>query len=214
MGRRKKEPRSVHRQTIAHAAQKLFMEKGISATCMDEIAKAAGYSKATLYVYFANKEEIIRILVLESMRKLEEYLSAALSEHSSTKARYDAICRGLVQYQEQFPFYFNMALEKINLDFAEHNFLPEERETYEIGERINEKMEEFLKTGIQHGDLRSDLRRMPTIFSFWGMLSGLILTACGKEDYLEQEYHLSKPELLQYGFDMLYRCIAAKEETI
>ena len=33
----------------------LFMEKGIAATSMDDIAKAAGYSKATLYVYFENK---------------------------------------------------------------------------------------------------------------------------------------------------------------
>ena len=48
MGRRKKEPKSVHREKIATAASTLFMEKGIAATSMDDIAKAAGYSKATL----------------------------------------------------------------------------------------------------------------------------------------------------------------------
>ena len=47
MGRRKKEPKSVHREKIATAASALFMEKGIAATSMDDIAKAAGYSKAT-----------------------------------------------------------------------------------------------------------------------------------------------------------------------
>lgn len=67
MGRRKKEPKSVHREKIATAASTLFMEKGIAATSMDDIAKAAGYSKATLYVYFENKEEIVGILVLNSM---------------------------------------------------------------------------------------------------------------------------------------------------
>lgn len=59
MGRRKKEPKFVHREKIASAAQRLFMEKGIEAASMDDIAKAAGYSKATLYVYFKNKEEIV-----------------------------------------------------------------------------------------------------------------------------------------------------------
>ena len=49
MARRKKEPRSVHREKIASAASVLFMDKGIVATSMDDIAKAAGYSKATLY---------------------------------------------------------------------------------------------------------------------------------------------------------------------
>ena len=58
MARRKKEPKSVHRSNIASAASMLFMKKGITVTSMDDIAKAAGYSKATLYVYFKNKEEI------------------------------------------------------------------------------------------------------------------------------------------------------------
>ena len=63
MGRRKKEPRNVHRENIVSAASVLFMENGIAAASMDDIAKAAGYSKATLYVYFENKEEIVSILV-------------------------------------------------------------------------------------------------------------------------------------------------------
>ncbi len=39
MGRRKKEPKSVHRENIASAASILFMKKGIAATSMDDIAK-------------------------------------------------------------------------------------------------------------------------------------------------------------------------------
>ena len=43
MARRKKEPRSVHREAIAAAASQLFEKKGIAATSMDDVAKAAGY---------------------------------------------------------------------------------------------------------------------------------------------------------------------------
>ena len=43
MARRKKEPKIVHREKIASAASALFMNKGIAATSMDDIAKAAGY---------------------------------------------------------------------------------------------------------------------------------------------------------------------------
>ena len=111
MGRRKKEPRAVHRENIVSAASILFMENGIKATSMSDIAKAAGYSKATLYVYFENKEEIIGLLVLESMQKLYGYIVAALEEQQTTRARYDMICKGLIQYQEEFPFYFKMVLD-------------------------------------------------------------------------------------------------------
>ena len=214
MGRRKKEPRSVHRENIVSAASVLFMERGIAATSMDDIAKAAGYSKATLYVYFENKEEIVGILVLNSMKKLDDYISSALIQHEATKARYDFICRGLVQYQEEFPFYFKMVLDKINIDFESKNYLPEEKETYQIGEEINEKIKNFLLSGMEKGDLRNDLDIMPAIFNFWGMLSGIIQLAANKEEYIKKSMGLSKIKFLEYGFSLVYHSIAIKEKGL
>ncbi len=212
MARRKKEPKSVHREKIASAASVLFMERGIAATSMDDIAKAAGYSKATLYVYFENKEEIVGILALDSMKKLYHYIASALEQQQTTKEQYNFICRGLVQYQEEFPFYFKMVLDKINIDFERHDYLPEEKETYQIGEEINEKIKEFLISGIDKGDLRSNLKIMPTIFVFWGMLSGLIQLAENKEEYIKKAMGLSKVRFLEYGFHMLYCSIADSGE--
>ena len=214
MGRRKKEPRSVHRENIVSAASTLFMEKGIAATSMDNIAKSAGYSNATLYVYFENKEEIVGILALNSMKKLYDYISSALIQHETTKARYDFICRGLVQYQEEFPFYFKMVLDKINIDFEGKEYLPEERETYQIGEEINEKIKNFLLSGMEKGDLRNDLDIMPAIFNFWGMLSGIIQLASNKEEYIKKSMGLSKIKFLEYGFSLVYHSIANKENGL
>ena len=178
---------------------------------MDDIAKVAGYSKATLYVYFENKEEIVSILVLSSMKKLHDYISGALEQQEATKARYDGICRGLVQYQEEFPFYFKMVLDNINVDFESHDHLEEERETYQIGEEINEKIKHFLLSGMEKGDLRKDLEIMPAIFNFWGMLSGIIQLAANKEEYIKMSMGLSKKQFLEYGFSLIYHSIAAKE---
>ena len=214
MGRRKKEPISVHRENIVSAASILFMEKGIAATSMDDIAKAAGYSKATLYVYFENKEEIVGILVLNSMKKLYDYISSALIQHESTEARYNFICRSLVQYQEEFPFYFKMVLDKINIDFESQDYLPEEKETYQIGEEINEKIKDFLLSGMEKGELRGDLKIVPTIFNFWGMLSGIIQLAANKEEYINQSMGLSKKQFLEYGFSLIYHSIAIKERGL
>lgn len=211
MGRRKKEPESVHRERIASAASTLFMEKSIAEASMDDIAKAAGYSKATLYVYFQNKEEIISVLVLKSMEKLYHYISSALEQEKSTKARYELICRGLVQYQEEFPFYFRLALDKINIDLADGDSLSEDAKTYQVGEAINKALLDFLISGIEKGDLRSDLNPLLTILNFWGLLSGLIQLAAAKEAYIESRLDLSKDAFLEYGFLMLYLSIANTE---
>lgn len=214
MGRRKKEPKSVHRKNIAFAASKLFTEKGITATSMDDIAKAAGYSKATLYVYFENKEEIVGMLVLESMQKLYDCISFALEQQETTRSIYDFICRGLVRYQNEFPFYFKMALDKINVDFENHEYLPEEKETYRVGEEINKRMKDFLIFGIEKGDLRRTIKIMPVIYIFWGALSGIIQLAASKEEYIKNTTGWSKDEFMEYGFHMLYRSIAKTEEGL
>ncbi len=60
--------------------------------------------------------------------------------------------------------------------------------------------------------MRGDLEIMPTIFHFWGMLSGLIQLAANKEEYIESAMDLSKSQFLEYGFHMLYRSIAKEEK--
>lgn len=212
MARRKKEPRSVHCENIASAAQVLFMEKGIEATSMDEIAKAAGYSKATLYVYFENKEEIIGVLVLESMKKLSDYLSAGLEQEKTIKEKYKLLCYGLVHYQEEFPFYFKIALDKINVSFENEDYLAEEKETYLVGEKIIEQIKLVLYMGIEKGEIRKDIKIEPTIFTFWCMLSGFIQTAANKENYIAKGLNLTKHEFLEYGFDTLYRSVSSVDE--
>lgn len=211
MGRRKKEPRGVHRENIASAAAVLFMEKGISQTSMDDIAKAAGYSKATLYVYFESKEEIVSVLVLGSMKKLCAHISSAIQHQESTRSKYDLICKELVRYQEEYPFYFKMTLEKIKFHFESQDFYPEERETFQVGEEINEMIKTVLMSGMEKGDLRADLDIAPVSFSCWGMLSGLIQFTASKADYIKQSMGLSKEQFLQCGFDMIYQSIAGME---
>lgn len=212
MGRRKKEPKGVHREAITAAASILFMEKGITATSMDDIAKAAGYSKATLYVYFENKDEIIAVLVMESMKKLYSYITADLDRKTQTRERYQQICQGLLQYQKEFPLYFEMVLDKIDIRYSDQECLPEEKETYQIGEKINEEIVLLFQSGMDAGELRADLEIMPAIFTFWGTLSGLIRIAAKKEQYIKDTMNLSKQQFLEYGFDMLYKSIANVEE--
>lgn len=215
MGRRKKEPRSAHRKVIAHAASELFAARGITASSMDDIAKAAGYSKATLYVYFENKEEIVAVLVMESMKKLYSYIASALDQPENKKEsaqQYKQICQGLLQYQKEFPLYFEMVLDKIDMQSNHQECLPEEKETYQIGEKINGKLAAFLQNGIDAGEFKADIKILPTIFTFWGMLSGFIQMAVKKEEYLGEAMNLSQQEFMEYGFDLLYQSIANREE--
>ena len=62
------------RRQIIEGARRVFMDRGFDAASMGEIAKAAGVSKGTLYVYFASKEDLFRDLVLEDRRQAAEQI--------------------------------------------------------------------------------------------------------------------------------------------
>jgi TetR/AcrR family transcriptional regulator len=47
------------------AALDLFVEKGFAATRVEEVAKLAGVSKGTLFLYFSSKEELFKAVVRE-----------------------------------------------------------------------------------------------------------------------------------------------------
>jgi len=54
-------------EEIIAAAMKLFVERGFTATRLDDIARSAGVSKGTLYLYFKSKEEIFKTAVTDSV---------------------------------------------------------------------------------------------------------------------------------------------------
>ncbi|MCB4768689.1 TetR/AcrR family transcriptional regulator [Ancylobacter sp. Lp-2] len=65
---------SSKRREIIDGARQVFFEKGYDGATMDEVAKAAGVSKATIYVYFGGKEDLFEALVLNDRARSAEHL--------------------------------------------------------------------------------------------------------------------------------------------
>jgi AcrR family transcriptional regulator len=61
---------------IVEAALEVFAEKGFAAAKLDDIARRAGISKPTLYLYFDTKEEIFRAVAWAAVASLLEALES------------------------------------------------------------------------------------------------------------------------------------------
>lgn len=65
---------------LAAAALDLFVERGFAATRLDDVAKRAGVSKGTLYLYFDSKEELFKTVIREGylapLAEAEQLLTA------------------------------------------------------------------------------------------------------------------------------------------
>lgn len=65
--RRRKETRP---QELLDAALELFVEKGFAAARSEEVARRAGVSKGTLYLYYPSKEELFKAVVRQKLSQL------------------------------------------------------------------------------------------------------------------------------------------------
>ena len=65
---------SSKRRQILDGARRVFLAEGFDGASMGEIARAAGVSKGTLYVYFDSKEKLFEALTIEEKKTLAEVL--------------------------------------------------------------------------------------------------------------------------------------------
>ena len=63
---------SQKRQQILDGARKVFLEHGFDGASMNDIVKAAGVSKGTIYAYFPSKEKLFEKLVSMDKRQQVE----------------------------------------------------------------------------------------------------------------------------------------------
>ena len=82
---RKKELRSEEtKKTILNAAGKLFSKKGYDAVTMREIAKEAGCSHTTIYLYFKDKEQLLYQLSMPTLNALHQQFRQIVSMNTLT----------------------------------------------------------------------------------------------------------------------------------
>jgi len=73
-----------NRQQVLAAAAQLFAERGVVAVSMDEIARAAGVGKGTLYRRYAHKGALCEALLDENTRRMQADVLAGLCDRQRT----------------------------------------------------------------------------------------------------------------------------------
>jgi len=76
--RRRKEARPGE---ILRAALDIFLERGYKAARLEDIARSAGCTKGTIFLYYAGKAELFKASVLEAMLPILESAEQRFSDH-------------------------------------------------------------------------------------------------------------------------------------
>jgi AcrR family transcriptional regulator len=89
---------SAKRRQIMEGARAVFLAQGFDAASMGEIARKAGVSKGTLYVYFNSKEELFETIVHEAcLAQAKDVFSLDPADHD-VEAVLTRLGRGYVKF--------------------------------------------------------------------------------------------------------------------
>ena len=84
-------PITKTRQRLIEVARALFAKNGREATPMNDIAKASGRGRRTLYTYFRHKEEIYYAVIEEELALLSEKMEGVTKMHAEPEEKIFAL---------------------------------------------------------------------------------------------------------------------------
>jgi len=137
---------------LTAAALELFVENGFAATRLDDVAKRAGVSKGTLYLYFESKEELFKAVVREGIvAKLGE-AEELIDSFRGTSA--DLLREMLHRWWLELGATRLAGITKLMM--AEAGNFPELARFYheEVIQRANTMLSYAMKRGIASGEFR------------------------------------------------------------
>lgn len=167
---REKEQRKTE---IIDAAERLFFSRSYEDVSMEDIAREVELNKATLYLYFKNKETLFATIVLRGIQILKEKYTECMEKQVPGIVKVALMGQAYYQYSQEYPDYLRM----IHF-YGSERFSKENPCTAEIGKGYGTCrmiLRDAIQEGIDDGTIRADidpfLTSMYLMISFMGILS-------------------------------------------
>jgi len=98
---RERKRREANKETIFHAAEAVIIRKGVASATMDEIAREAQFSKATLYQYFRSKAELVDEIVLHYYDDIRRLMEAIVAEAVPATEKLRRLVRASIEFHDE-----------------------------------------------------------------------------------------------------------------
>lgn len=184
-------------QAIRQKAIEMIVSDGFDGLSMQKLAKAAGVSPATIYLYFENREDLISQL----FRDLEDSFTEMTLKDFDPEMGFE---EGLwlqwtnrLDYILEYPHYFHFMEQNRNSPRVKHR---------EVNiTRFREAMQQFCKNAVQRGELRPMAPEL-----FWAIAYGpfytLIKFHLNQKSMGDRPFVLEEP-MLKEAFQIVIRAL-------
>ena len=174
---RREREKEQRQNNIMDAAEGLFLSKGYDNVHMDNIAREVELGKATLYLYFENKEALFFSIVLRALKTMVEMAEEAADKESKGMKKINAYRRTYYAFVREHPDHSQILSYSSSIQFdrksvENHDINNSERskssgkllsskdiyiEIIKARKELLDHVYESIQTGKDDGTIRSDI---------------------------------------------------------
>jgi len=173
--------RDFRREQLVDTARRLFGERGTTDVSMDDIAAEAGMARSTVYVYFANRDELLRACVQSMYDRLQDTIGLVVDDAATPVARLRGLILGVLERIDESPAFFRLAMATQSTTTAAGSEAVGGA-LMMIGLDMIRVLEDLVVAGIATGDFRADLQPERAVVLVGQQIYGALSVRAGEPD--------------------------------
>ena len=203
---------ALHREQIMSAAETLFSEKGFETTTIEDVSKASGYSRRTIYAYYESKDDILHHIIEKGLLllkgEIENAVQGSVIQNSNDfVVKYKAICLAMIRYQTECPHSLDNVVKAKTEMLDLENVSDTIKRILNLGTEINEMLAVFIDNGKEKHIVRQEVMPMLTVYILWSSITSFIALAQTKGKFIGKQFHLSEEDFYEYGFKQIINSV-------
>ena len=174
--------RDFRRDQIIETSRRLFGERGTTEVSMDEIAQEAGVARSTVYVYFANRDELLQTCVQSMYDQIKETISGLFGDDAAAPLdRLHALLLGVLERIDENPAFFRLAMATQSTSSASGSAAVGGTLMW-IGLDVIRLLEEVVSDGVATGLFRADLDQGRAVVLIGQHIYGVLSVRAGEPE--------------------------------
>lgn len=206
---RREQAKIDRRESILRAAELVFFTQGFKQATMEEVARRARLSKATLYAYFHTKDELFYAIAQKGNDLLQKRLRAAIEPYSRGADKVRALGYAYFEFASQYPDYY-----KVIAYFTSG-------EQFELEEAFEQQMlhmddilRECIEWGVEDGSIKPGVDARVVSKCLWAMANGIIQLLYHKSSLLQKYLNIEKEKIVETFFMLLEESLVLGANTL
>ncbi|MGE7434991.1 TetR/AcrR family transcriptional regulator [Kitasatospora sp. NPDC001175] len=154
-------------ESLLAVTVEVFNERGYDGTSMEDLSKAAGISKSSIYHHVRGKEELLRLAVGRALDGLFAILDEPAARSGRPVDRLEHVVRRTAEVLlEELPY--------VTLLLRVRGNTPTEQWALERRREFDHQVAELLRAAVAEGELRSDVEPRLATRLLFGMINSIV----------------------------------------